>query len=155
MFSLPTLPSSSAAPAHGAPPDPRSTQAAAAIGRVLVIDDDQPMCETLGTVLARRGFSVVWRTRGADAMALLDQGDFDVVLTDLNMDGMDGYALCRHVRATHPRLPVVVLTAFGTLASEATARAMGAWAFLAKPFDLGHLRTTLASAVAHHRTRDA
>ena len=62
-------------------------------GRVLVIDDDQSMCETLSSALARRNFSVVWSTVGREALALLDHGDFDVVLTDLNMEDLSGLAL--------------------------------------------------------------
>lgn len=124
-------------------------------GSVLVIDDDLPMCQTLARALVACGFSVHFRTVGAVALDLLEQRDFDVVLTDLDMDGVDGFMVCARVTRHHPAIPVVVFTAFGATDSESTARRLGAWAFLTKPFDLGHLRRTLLAAVVRRRSRPA
>jgi CheY-like chemotaxis protein len=115
--------------------------------RVLVVDDDRPMCETLASCLGRRGFDVAWRTSGRDALALLDGHDFDVMLTDLHMDEMDGLALCTRVVAIRPLLPVIIATALGTPDLRAAALAAGAREFLTKPFDLERLRLALSRAV--------
>lgn len=149
-FALP-LSGRRSAPAGHAPGGTGPVDGASGAGRILVIDDDESMCETLASALTRRGFSVEWRTSGLDALRLLDERDFDVVLTDLHMDGIDGFGICRHVADFHPGLPVVVLTAFGTPESEAAARHFGAWNFLTKPFDLVLLRDTLSDAVQHWR----
>jgi two-component system, NtrC family, response regulator AtoC len=133
-------------------PSPSGRAAApAAGGRVLVIDDDQSMCETLATVLTRRGFTVEWRTAAREGLGLLEGREFDVVVTDLHMDGMDGIAVCEELARSHPGLPVVVITAFGTAESAASALRVGAWGFVTKPFDLELLRTTLTQAVLKHR----
>ena len=121
-------------------------------GRILVIDDDSSMCETLATVLTRRGFTVDWRTAAADALALVSERDFDVVITDLHMDGMDGIAVCEQMTRYHPGIPVVVITAFGSAETAAEALRAGAWGFLTKPFDLDLLRTTLTKAVLQRRS---
>ena len=88
---------------------------AAATSRVLIVDDDRAMCEMLALGLSRHGFGVVFRTDGGEAKALLDAEDVDVVITDLNMRGLGGLDLCAHVAAHRPDVPVLVLTAFGSL----------------------------------------
>jgi two-component system response regulator HydG len=122
--------------------------AAGASGRVMLVDDDRDMCETLSRWLVRRGFAVAWRTSAPEALALLDGEDFDVVVTDLNMDGMDGLALCERATALRPGLPVIVTTAFGTAEIQVAATAAGAYDFMTKPFDLEALRLALHRAVA-------
>jgi two-component system, NtrC family, response regulator AtoC len=122
-------------------------------GKVLVVDDDQSMCETLVAALRRRDFTVEHSTSTAAAIALLDREDFDVVVTDLHMDGMDGIAFCEHVVQNRPGLPVVMITAFGTLETAVAAIRAGAYDFITKPFDIELVRLTLARAV-HHRALD-
>ena len=111
--------------------------------RVLVVDDDQAMCETLAAYLGRRGFSVEWRTSAREALSLLDGKDFDVLLTDLVMNDMDGLALCERAVAMRPGLPVIVTSAFGTPDIEAAALSAGALEFMTKPFDLDRLGLAL------------
>jgi two-component system response regulator HydG len=123
-------------------------------GRVLIVDDDPSMCETLAAAMSRRGFVVASRTSALDALALIDEQDFDVVVTDLLMDGMDGIAFCERVVANRPDVPVVVITAFGTLETAVAAIRVGAYDFLAKPFDVELVRLTLARAVQHRALRD-
>ncbi len=105
------------------------------------------MCETLAEWLARRGFAASWRTSGPVALALLDEQDFDVVITDLNMSEMDGLALCKRVLVIRPGLPVIVTTAFCTPEIRIAALGAGAYDVLTKPFDLELLRLTLGRAV--------
>ena len=123
-------------------------------GRILVADDDRSMCELLQAGLARRGFEVTWRTSAAEALAAMSEGDFDVIVTDLNMPGTNGLELCERVTANRPDVPVVVITAFGSLDTAVAAIRAGAYDFITKPFEMEGLRLTLDRAVQHHRLRD-
>src|SRR6185436_9933483 len=102
----------------------------------------------------RHGFVVAWRTSALDALKLLDEQDFDVVVTDLHMEGMNGFAFCERVAANRPHVPVVMITAFGNLDSAVGAIRAGVYDFLTKPFDIEMLRLTLSRAVQHRRLRD-
>ena len=97
---------------------------------------------------------VTWKTSAADALLLLDEQDFDVVVTDLHMEGMNGFAFCERVVANRPDVPVVMITAFGSLDSAVGAIRAGAYDFITKPFDVESLRLTLSRAVQHRRLRD-
>ena len=123
-------------------------------GHVLIVDDDQSMAETLTKAMTRRGFVVTWKTSAADALTLLDDQDFDVVVTDLHMEGMNGFAFCERVTANRPDVPVVMITAFGSLDSAVSAIRVGAYDFITKPFDVEALRLTLSRAIQHRRLRD-
>ena len=122
-------------------------------GNILIVDDDQSMAETLAKAMVRRGFVVTWKTSAADALTLLEQQDFDVVVTDLHMEGMDGFAFCERVVSNRPDVPVVMITAFGSLDSAVAAIRVGAYDFITKPFDVDILRLTLARAVQHRALR--
>ena len=123
-------------------------------GRILVADDDRSMCELLQAGLVRRGFEVTWRTDAAEALAVMSEGDFDAIVTDLNMPGTNGLELCERVTANRPDVPVVVITAFGSLDTAVAAIRAGAYDFITKPFEMDVLRLTLNRAVQHHRLRD-
>ena len=121
---------------------------------MLVADDDRSMCELLQAGRARRGFEVTWRTDAAEALAVMSEGDFDAIVTDLNMPGTNGLELCERVTANRPDVPVVVITAFGSLDTAVAAIRAGAYDFITKPFEMDVLRLTLNRAVQHHRLRD-
>jgi two-component system response regulator AtoC len=123
-------------------------------GHVLIVDDDQSMAETLTKAMTRHGFVMTWKTSAVDALRLLDEQDFDVVVTDLHMEGMNGFAFCERVAANRPNVPVVMITAFGSLDSAVGAIRAGVYDFLTKPFDVETLRLTLSRAVQHRRLRD-
>ena len=118
-------------------------------GRVLVVDDDQEMCDFLEGALARRGFAVTSRTAAPEAFALLAETDFDVVITDLQMKGMNGLELCERVSQNRPDVPVLVMTAFGSLETAVAAIRVGAYDFITKPVDLEPLRLAIERAVRH------
>jgi two-component system response regulator HydG len=134
---------------------PRSANEAPRMtGSVLIVDDDQSMAETLTKAMTRRGFVVTSRTSGSEALHLLEEQDFDVVVTDLHMEGMSGLALCERIVANRPDVPVVMITAFGSLDTAVGAIRAGAYDFVTKPFDVEALRLTLTRAVQHRRLRD-
>ena len=121
--------------------------------RVLVVDDVQSMCEMLAERLPPLGFEVVWRTSGDEALALLATTDVDAVVTDLNMQGMNGLELCDRIVAGRPDVPVIVITAFGNLDTAIAAIRAGAYDFIVKPFDIKVLALSLERAVEHRRLR--
>jgi two-component system response regulator HydG len=122
--------------------------------RVLVIDDDRAMCEMLEEALAELGFATTTRTSPSAALQLLVAQDFDVVVTDLNMPGMSGLELCRRIVEMRRDLPIVILTAFGSMEAAVGAIRAGAWDFLTKPLDVEVLGLAVTRAAQHHALRD-
>ncbi|MBI2390592.1 MAG: sigma-54-dependent Fis family transcriptional regulator [Deltaproteobacteria bacterium] len=123
-------------------------------GRILVVDDDRSLCELLAAGLARRGFSVEWTTSGDDAFARAKTGDFDVVVADINMKGLSGTELCERIVANRPDLPVIVITAFGSLDTAVASIRAGAYDFITKPFETDALALALQRAVQHRALRE-
>ena len=118
-------------------------------GRILIVDDDKDLCETLEQTLALDEFEATSRMSAEDALALLDSQDFDVVVTDLNMHGMSGLELCQRIVANRPDMPVIVITAFGSLETAVAAIRAGAYDFVTKPFEMDDLALTIERAVKH------
>ena len=116
-------------------------------GKVLIVDDDQPMCELIDTTLAMRGYDTTWCQSATAAMELIRENDFDVVLTDVKMPGTTGLQLCQQINESRPDVPVVVMTAFGTMKTAVSAIRSGAYDFLTKPVELEVLSLTIARAV--------
>ncbi len=123
-------------------------------GRILLVDDDRALCETLAIGLRKRDFAVTWKTSVEEALDTIDREDFDVVVTDLNMQGTSGLELCERVTAARRDLPVVVLTAFGNFESAVAAIRAGAYDFINKPVQLDVLAIAAARAVQHHALRE-
>lgn len=115
----------------------------------LVIDDDQSMCELLQESLQARGWQVEWRTRGDEGQELAREKEFNVVITDVNLDNMSGHDLCRHLTESRPDTPVIVITAFGNMPSAISAIRSGAYDFINKPIDLAHFAHVIDRAVQH------
>ncbi|MCP3165003.1 sigma-54-dependent transcriptional regulator [Myxococcus qinghaiensis] len=123
-------------------------------GRVLMVEDEREMRAMLEKGLTRRGYTPVALASADEALARLAGEDFDVVLTDLRMPGMDGLALCERIVLNRPDIPVIVLTAFGSLETAVAAIRAGAYDFVTKPIDLDALVLVLERAVQHRALRD-
>ena len=121
---------------------------------LLVIDDEQAMCELLEADLTMRGFEVTWFTEPEKALEELKQTTFDAVLTDLKMPRMDGIQFCRHAVEARPDIPVIVMTAFGSMETALEAIRAGAYDFVVKPFETEVLRLTLERAVKHRELQN-
>ena len=121
--------------------------------QVLIVDDDKAMCDLLEADLGDRRFTTEARTTAHEALALLAERDFDVVLTDLNMRGMSGIELCRRVAESRPDVPVVVITAFGSIETAVLAIRAGAYDYITKPIDVEALTLALDRAIEHHALR--
>jgi two-component system response regulator HydG len=114
---------------------------------LLIIDDDVGLCDLIADDLELRGHRTRRVHSAEDGLRLLEEETFDVVVTDINMGGMSGVDLCRHVRARHEDVPVVVMTAFGTLETAIAAIRAGAYDFVTKPFELDHLAQVVDRAI--------
>ena len=122
-------------------------------GKVLVVDDDKAMCELIETTLTMKGYSTRWCQNATEANDLLHGHEFDVVLTDIRMPGTTGLQLCQQISSTRPDIPVIVMTAFGTLDTAIATIRSGAYDFLTKPVELELLTLTIARAVEHRQLK--
>ncbi|MBF5045974.1 sigma-54-dependent Fis family transcriptional regulator [Aggregicoccus sp. 17bor-14] len=122
-------------------------------GRILVVEDDAEMRALLEAGLRRRGFEPSLHASAADALAHLEHEDVDVVLTDLRMPDMGGLELCERIVLNRPDIPVVVVTAFGSMETAVAAIRVGAYDFVTKPFELDGLALVLTRAVQHRSLR--
>ncbi len=121
---------------------------------VLVVDDDASMCELLESGLQPHGFDVTSATSGSAALEMLHTGDYESIVTDLNMRGMNGIELCERILANRPDVPVIVITAFGNLETAIGAIRAGAYDFITKPFDVDALALALDRAAQHRFLRE-
>lgn len=123
-------------------------------GNVLIVDDDRAMFDLLDFDLGRRGFTVQWRDRAEDAFAKVKEADFDVVLADIHLPGMTGIELCERIAANRPDIPVITITAFGSLDSAVASIRAGAYDFVTKPIDVDILEAALNRAISHRALRE-
>jgi two-component system response regulator HydG len=121
------------------------------VTRVLLVDDDESLCETLSLGLRRDGHDVVTCTSADEARGALAKLEIEVVVTDLNMRKVTGIDLCRAIVADRPDVPVIVLTAFGSMDTAVAAIRAGAYDFLHKPVELEALALAVDRAAAHRR----
>jgi DNA-binding NtrC family response regulator len=122
--------------------------------RVLVVDDDAAMRSVLTEELSGRGFNVATVASGNDALTRFESEAFDVVLTDIAMQGMSGVDLCAKVAASARSVPVVVMTAFGSMETAIAAIRAGAWDYVTKPFAGEALAMTLDRAASDRALRE-
>jgi DNA-binding NtrC family response regulator len=123
-------------------------------GRVLAVDDDKNMTEVIVSRLKRRDLDVVAASNGEEAKQLIGAQDFDIVVTDLNMRGLSGIALCEWVAANRPDVPVIVITAFGSLETAVQAIRAGAYDFITKPLEIEALAIAIDRALQHKHLRE-
>ena len=116
--------------------------------RILLVDDDVSLLKLLGLRLKSEGFAVYTAASGAEALEWLEQERPDLVLSDLRMDGMDGLALFDRIQRQHVGLPVVIMTAHGSITDAVSATRSGVFGFLTKPIDKEELRKTINGALA-------
>lgn len=114
---------------------------------ILLVDDDPDQLKLLSMRLKSEGYSVDTAESGAVALARYSARQPQLVITDLRMEGMDGLALFRALHQQNPTLPVIILTAHGTIRDAVDATQMGIFTYLTKPFDSRHLVECVAKAL--------
>ena len=119
--------------------------------RVVIVDDEERMAAVVQSALTRAGYDCETCAGGAAALAAVAERGADVVVTDWKMPEMDGIDLLRRLRARWPELPVILLTAFGSVASAVAAMREGAFDYVTKPFDNDELRAGVARALEMRR----
>ncbi len=122
--------------------------------KVLIVDDEKNIRDVLKNELVTFGHRTAAADSGATALALLDQEEFDVVLLDLNIPGMSGIEILKHIRAGDIAVEVVVLTADAAIPSAVEAIKLGAYDYLVKPVDLDHLSNVIGQAFEKKRLRN-
>ncbi|MBI5752965.1 MAG: sigma-54-dependent Fis family transcriptional regulator [Hydrogenophilales bacterium] len=116
-------------------------------GKLLIVDDEKVALKNLEHVMKKEGYEVTATQSGAHALAFLEKQPFDVVLTDLRMEKVDGMQILRKCREACPDTEVVLITGYATLESAVEAMKHGAFYYIAKPFRLDEVRKVVAEAV--------
>ena len=120
-------------------------------GSVLIVDDEAIAVENLIYVLGREGYATTSAASGEEAVEILGSREFDLVLTDLRMKGLDGMAVLAESKRLWPDTEVVVMTGHATVASAVEAMRLGACHYLTKPYGLAEVRATVAEAMDKRR----
>ncbi|RLM26335.1 two-component system response regulator GlrR [Brenneria alni] len=115
---------------------------------LLLVDDDPSLLKLLGMRLTSEGFSVTTAESGQEALRLLTREQFDLVISDLRMDEMDGMALFSEIQRYQPGMPVIILTAHGSIPDAVAATQQGVFSFLTKPVDRDALYQAIDEAMA-------
>jgi nitrogen regulation protein NR(I) len=119
--------------------------------KILLIEDDSGISLALKKELEAEGYDVHLAARGDEGLAVALQQPCDVVITDLKMPGLSGLQLVERLHAAKPKLPIIMITAFGTTETAIEATKLGAYDYLLKPFDMAELLQLVAKAVASSR----
>ena len=122
--------------------------------KILVIDDESAIRESLELLLTLEGYQVRMAVDGEEGLRILDQDNFDLVLLDLALPGQSGLDLLPQIKNRQPDLPVIMITAYGTVENVVEAIRAGAENFVQKPWDNEKLLADIRSAAARHRAEE-
>ncbi len=120
-------------------------------GKIWVVDDDSAIRWVLERALSSAGYACVCFDSAENALAALNSGQPDVLISDIRMPGMDGLSLLAAVKQHNPLLPVIIMTAHSDLDAAVNAYQQGAFDYLPKPFDIDDAVTLVARALEHYR----
>ena len=113
---------------------------------ILLLDDEPIVSKRLKPSLEKKGYEVESFTRSADALQRIQERRFNIVITDLKMEGVDGMHFLTEVKEKFPETEVIVITGFATMATAKESFTKGVFDFLAKPFKLGEIAEVIAKA---------
>ncbi len=122
--------------------------------RVLLVDDDIPFTRNLVWLLSRRGYEVSAVNDGESALRIIEEQEFDVVILDRKMPGIDGIATLRELKKKRPELEVVILTGAATVDSALDGIEFGAYDYIAKPIQLSDLEEKIGQAFERKKLRE-
>jgi len=120
---------------------------------VLVVDDKEMLRDSIGVTLQRAGFTVIAAGDGKSALEIVAKRRPDAVVTDLKMPGLNGLELIEKVREIDDVLPIVLMTAFGTIDTAVQAIRLGAYDYITKPFEGDELIIAIRRAISHASLR--
>ncbi|MCL4456497.1 MAG: sigma-54 dependent transcriptional regulator [Nitrospirae bacterium] len=115
--------------------------------KILIVDDEKIALKNLEHVMKKEGYNVTGTQSGQNALKHLEEQPFDVVLTDLRMEKVDGVQILKKCRELHPDAEVIMITGYATLESAVSAMKQGAFYYIAKPFKLDEVRKVVKEAV--------
>lgn len=121
--------------------------------RILVVDDEENVRITTAAILEQEGYDVDTASDGHEALSKVKGGNFDLVLTDLRMEGLDGNALLQELCSKHPSVVTVVLTGYASIESSIDALRCGVYDYLIKPCVVDDLKLTVQRALEHKQQR--
>ena len=122
--------------------------------RILIVDDEQRMRRILQIILGDHDYNTDLAGDGLEAQNLFQKYSYDLVITDLKMPELDGMALLEFILLEKPKVPVIVITAHGSVESAVKAMKAGAYDYIAKPFENEAIRITVSKALAYSRLQD-
>ncbi len=121
------------------------------MSRILIADDDKNLRYSFRTLMRKEGYEIDEAPNGPTAVELVGKKDYDAVVMDIRMPGMSGLEAFSRIHKKHPKLPVIIATAYGTTETAIEAMRLGAFDYVLKPFDVKGLKRIIASAVENSR----
>ncbi len=123
--------------------------------KIMVLDDEPIVCKRLKPALEKLGFEVDTFTRSFEAMQEVGKTKYDIIITDLKMEGMDGMRFLQEAKKVHPETEVIVITGFATMETAKESFKKGVFDFIAKPFNLSEIQRVVQRAEAKIRGKTA
>jgi two-component system response regulator HydG len=122
-------------------------------GRILIVEDEQAALKNLQHVMKKEGYEVTGTMSGTNALELLEEREFDLVLTDLRMEKIDGMKVLERSKQLYPDTEVIMITAYASIPSAVETMKKGAYDYIAKPFKLDDVRRIVKSALEKGKLR--
>jgi DNA-binding NtrC family response regulator len=119
--------------------------------KVMVLDDEPIVCKRLQPALEKLGYEVETYTHSEEAMRRIQETEYDIIVTDLKMKGIDGMQFLQEAKKRSPKTEVIVITGFATLETARESFQKGVFDFIAKPFKLGEIQEVVNKAAAKIR----
>ncbi len=122
--------------------------------KILIIEDTRTMAELYAKYLSTEGRSADIANTGQAGLAMIKQSQYSAIVLDLNLPDMDGIEILKHLHTTYPSIPVVVVTAYGSIGAAADAMKFGAFDFIMKPFPSARLNATVKVALDYAKIKN-
>jgi DNA-binding NtrC family response regulator len=119
--------------------------------KILILDDEPIVCKRLKPSLEKHGFQVDTFTRSFEALQAVKETGYDIIITDLKMEGMDGMRFLQEAKNLNPNTEVIVITGFATMETAKESFKKGVFDFIAKPFNLSEIQRVVMRAEAKIR----
>jgi len=124
------------------------------VKKILVVDDDKQMRLDLSEILTMEGYDVDSAGSGEEALELVKRNDYDIVISDLKMPGMNGMELLAHIKKLKPETRVIMITAYATIESAVEAMRRGASDYISKPFKINEIEVAVRRALEEAKFRE-